>query len=72
MQPRVDALARKAIELVAAGHDANALAVQAIEMGWRSYSKPHSKPTKQKTLHQQNPSLTEAQTQPGRVNWGGY
>jgi len=71
-QPRVDALARKAIELVSAGHDANALAVQAIEKGWKTFSKPDSKPKKQKSLHQQSPPETEAQKQPGGAGWGGY
>jgi hypothetical protein len=69
-QQRVDALARKAIELVSAGHDANALAVQAIEKGWKTFSKPDSKPKKQKSLHQQSPPETEAQNSPGRVGWG--
>lgn len=64
-QPRVDALARKAIELVSAGHDANALAVQAIEKGWRTFSKPDSKPKKQKSLHQRNTPETDAQKQSG-------
>ena len=65
-QTRVDALARKAIELVSAGQDANALAVQAIEKGWRTFSKPDQKPKKQKSLHQQSPPETVAQKQPGR------
>jgi len=71
-QPRVDALARRAIELVSAGHDANALAVQAIEKGWRTFSKPDRKPKKQKSLHQQNPPETEGQKQPVGARWGGY
>ena len=71
-QHRIDALAQKAIELVSAGHDANALAVQAIEKGWKTFSKPHSKPTKQKSLHQQSPPETETQKQPGGAGWGGY
>ena len=64
-QPRVDALARKAIELVSAGHDANALAVQAIEKGWRTFSKPQSKRTKKEFPHQQSSPVTEAQKQQG-------
>jgi len=64
-QPRVDALGRKAFELVSAGHDANALAVQAIEKGWRTFSKPQIKRTKKEFPHQQSSPVTEAQKQQG-------
>jgi hypothetical protein len=64
-QPRVDALARKAFELVSAGHDANALAVQAIEKGWRTFSKPQIKLTKKDLPHQQSSPVTEARKQQG-------
>ena len=71
-QPRVDALAQEAFELVAAGHDVSALATQSIKLGLKSWCKPTSRTSKKESLHEQNPPVTQAKNQSGRRSWGGY
>lgn len=71
-QPRVDALARKAIELVSAGHDPNALAVQAIEKGWKTFSEPPKASSHKQSGTVRNPPLSEMGNQTDTECWGGY
>lgn len=71
-QPRVNALAKEAFELVAVGQDINALASLTIKLGLKSWCKPPKTSSHKQSGTEKNPPLSEMDNQTGTPKWGGY
>lgn len=70
-QPRVDALAKEAFELVVAGQDINALATNTIKLGFKSWCKPPRANSHKPRGAAHKPPLPETDN-PTAKQWGGY
>jgi hypothetical protein len=70
-QPRIDALAKEAFELVAAGQDINALATNTLKLDLKSWCKPpRANSHKQRGAGHKPPSPET--DNPTAKQWGGY
>jgi hypothetical protein len=72
-QGRIDALVKKSHELVAQGHDVNALASQALERGWATFAlppKPKATPTHAQRSTGRKTAQAKARQLGSDADWG--
>lgn len=71
-QSRVNLLAQEALKWDAAGHDLNALAIDTIKRGYKSWAKPQAATQKGHSHPNPKPANSKIENPANTTGWGGY
>lgn len=71
-QSRVNLLAQEALKWDAAGHDLNALAIDTIKRGYKSWAKPQAATQKGHSHPNPKPANRKIENPANPTGWGGY